>query len=622
MKTWTKKTVLSAGVLMVTALTVSCGSQKPPEPAPPKYETLPPKVLPTILRGTILERMDHTNPEPLQVSAYGLVVNLPGTGDGTAPASIREYIMREMNRRGFGTVRQPGYEQLTPQRVLDDPRKRAAIVRVDGFMPPGVRKGQTFDVVVSALPESNVVSLAGGMLYRTDLKFGGADTRDPAKVIDVQGRAEGAVFLNPTMSLNPRLGSNEQNASRISRRQGIILDGGMSDRDQPLVLRLRAPQRSVIRQIEARIRQQFLDPAVASAKDEAVIHLTIPESFKGDWERFIGVTMHLYLDGTPEVLKTRAKQLAQESLQPDAPLQNISFAWEGMGEVALPAITPLMSPKYPEDVQFAAARAAAFIGDSGAHTALMRIASTPRHQFQIDAVRTLGALKNSPSVNSMLRQLLSSESALVRVEAYKVLAANRDRQIFSVVLPKEGVDERFVLDVVKGNQPPIVYASRSGVPRIAIIGEPSRLVTPITFTALDNRLSISSTEGVPGITIFYRQEGAQRPIRIQARTDLSEIVGWLGGVSEEPDQKIDLSYGEVVAIVQALADQGRLRSAGPSQLAVNFMLQDAQQIQDQLTGAPPLIPRSRPQSEEIPGLPTSRQAGGTPGGRASAGESK
>jgi len=36
--------------------------------------------------------------------------------------------------------------------VLDDDRKRTAIVRVDGFMPPGVRKGQTFDVVVTALP--------------------------------------------------------------------------------------------------------------------------------------------------------------------------------------------------------------------------------------------------------------------------------------------------------------------------------------------------------------------------------------------------------------------------------------------------------------------------------------
>lgn len=621
MGTLKTKSVLVAGMVLAGVLTVSCGTQKPPEPQRSVYETKPPKELPVFLRGTILERMDHDNPLPMQVSSYGLVVELKGTGSGAAPTVVRDYIMKEMRRRGFGTMRQPGYELMTPERILDDPARRAAIVRVDGFMPPGIRRGQTFDVVVSALPDSGVTSLAGGLLYRTELKRGGADSRNPGGVIDIEARAEGAVFINPALSLNPGTEARLDSASALSRRQGVILGGGMADRDQPLVLILRAPQRSMNRQIEARIRQHFLDASVASAKDEAMLLLTVPESFKGDWERFIGVTMHLYLDGSSEVLKARAKQLAQESLLPDAPLQNISFAWEGMGEVALPAITPLMSSKYPEDVQFAAARAAAFIGDNSAQTALLRIASTSGHQFQIDAVRTLGALRNTPAVNSLLRQLIESDSALVRVEAYKVLAANRSNSVFSITLPEERVEERFVLDVVRGTRLPVVYASRTGIPRLAIIGEPARLETPITFTALDNRLSISSREGVPGVTIFYREEGRPRPVQVQSRTDLSEIIGWLGGASSEPDQKINLSYGEIVAVVQALADQGRLRSSTSTALAA-FMLQSGSGVEDEIATAPPLITRPRPQSESIPGLPTTRQRGIDPDERKREGNSQ
>lgn len=601
-----------AFALLAAALcagSLSCGGEAPKPPPPPRYETLPPKDLPAYLRGTVLERMDHLNAEPLQISNYGLVVNLPGTGDGTAPMIVRQYIIKEMLRRGFGSANMPGYEGITPESVLDDAGRRTAIVRADGFMPPGVRKGQTFDVVVTALGDSSVTSLAGGSLYRTDLKFGGADARDPAGVIEVQGKAEGAIFINPTLMLNPRASVDDKNASRLSRRQGVILDGGIADRDQPLILRMRAPQRSVIRQIERRIQQHFQDPAVASAKDEAVLHLYIPSQYNGDWERFLGVCNHLYLDGTPEVLSVRAKQLAAEAVKPDAPLQNISYAWEAMGVVALPAILPLTDPKYTDDIQFAAARAAAHIGSADAQASLMRIAQTSTHRFQIDAIRSLGALKSTPAVTAMLRRLLNADSALARIEAYKVLAARGSPAVFSIFLPKAGVDERFVLDVVQSSQPTVVYATRSGIPRIAIIGQPARVVTPITFTALDDRLSISAAEAGPGVTIFHRRDGGEQPVKVTTRTDLAEIVGWLGGAAKEPRDRIDLSYGEIVAIVQALSDQKRLFAAETPGVAATFVLQDAPAVSNQISDAPPIPGRSRPQTEDKPVLPTTRIVG-------------
>lgn len=604
-----RRAVGAVGAALVAGVAIASVGCFPPqkraEPPPPRYETLPPKQLPAFLQGTILERMDHINPDPIQVSDFGLVVNLPGTGDTTAPTAVRDYILREMNKRGFGSTQLPDYERLTPDRVLNDPQRRTAIVRVDAFMPPGVRKGQTFDAVVTALSESNTSSLAGGRLYRADLKFGGADPRNPMAVIDVQAQSQGDVFINPALSLNPRTATTQASASRFSRRQGVVMDGAIAVRDQPLVLRMRAPQRSVIRQIQFRVNQHF-QGNVAEAKDEAILHLYVPAEYRGDWERFVGVVQNLYLDGTNEVLSSRARTLAQEAVKPDAPLSNISFAWEGMGPVALPAITPLMSATYPEEVQFAAARAAGFIGDAGAQQQLMRIASSPAHRFQVDAVRTLGALRSTPAVTAMLRKLLDSESATVRIEAYKVLARTQALTGFSMVLPKEGRDERFFLDVVEGPRLPIVYATRTGIPRIAVLGQSSRLAIPITFTALDDRLSLSSRPGQEGVTLFYRPLGAVKPVNVRIGTDVAQLVGWLGGAAPDPDQRPDLTYGEIVAILQALADQGRLVSSDSAGVATNFVLQEAASVADEIADAPPIVPRARSQDERIPGLPTTR----------------
>lgn len=594
----------AAVVAAMLAGSVGCTPTNPPKQLPPRYETLPPKELPAFLRGTVLERMDHINDEPIQISAFALVVDLPGTGDGTAPTLVREYIMKELTRRGFGSVRQPELQQMTPERVVDDPGRRTAIVRVDGFLPPGIRKGQTFDVVVSALPESGVTSLAGGRLYRTELKWGGGDPRLPAGPVHTEGIAEGVIFINPSLMLNPRTDAADGSSGRLSRRQGVIMDGGIANVDQPLILRMRSPQRSLIRQIEYRIAQHFLDPTVASAKDEAILHLKVPERFNGDWEHFLGVAMNLFLDGTPETLVIRAQQLAEEALKPDAPLQNISYAWEGMGSVALPAILPLMEPGKPEGVQFAAARAAAFIGDPGAQTALLRMAMTEGHLFQTDAVRVLGSLRSTPMVNSAIRQLLESPSALVRIEAYRMLARNRDRSIVSVILPQPGRDERFVLDMVSSSQPPLIYATRSGIPRIAIIGSGLQIQTPITFTALDDRFMVTSRPGEPGILIFHRRDGSARPVQVSATQRLDEFVGWIGGGSRDPMLRFDLTYGEIVAILQALADQGRIVTGGPAegQVAVNFVLQDAPGVEDLIADAPRIVPRGREPSPEDPAL--------------------
>src|SRR5205814_1658827 len=110
--------------------------------------------------------------------------------------------------------------------------------------------------------------------------------------------------------------------------------------------------------------------------------------------------------------------LAAEAVKPGAPLMDISYCWEGIGEESLPVVQKLYT-NASADVAFAAARAGAFIGDSSADETMQEIARNDSNPFQLNAVKVLGALPTSPRVDRMLGALLATKNALVRVEAYR-----------------------------------------------------------------------------------------------------------------------------------------------------------------------------------------------------------
>jgi len=564
------------------------------------YPTLPSKKVPDYLKGTILEFSDLGNTEPELVSGYGLVVNLePGAGDTKASQVIRDYMIKEMAKRGFGSALMPGFQYMTPEAVLADPHHRVAITEAYAYLPPGVREGQMFDVQVSAMMGNDTKSLAHGQLYRCDLKENGANPIDPQGAIYVKGRSQGDVFINPALSMS----TSADNTSRASRRTGLILDGGEALVDRPLVLRLRSPQWSVSRRIGRRIAEFFAesDTIAAASYDEAIVNMVVPKSFKGDWEHFAGVATHLYLLSDPGSVNKRAKALAEAALKPDAPLMDISYAFEGLGTEALPFLRPLMQSNKP-DVAFAAIRAAAFIGESTAPSALVQIARTPSHPFQINAVQVLGAMRTTPAVNGKLRELLNTDQAQVRIEAYRVLAASHDPSLFSQV-----INEKFVLDVVPSSGPPLIYCSRRGTPRIALLGSRPSVSTPLTFTTMAGNLMLSSIMEDRAVMIYYRGSDVPhdkdthlaKAIKIVSRTDVAELVGWLGGMrAPDTNSRLDFTYGDVVSVLQSLTDAHHIAAGQAGQrIAANFVLQDIQGFQEKLNGAPPLEPKSRPQAD-------------------------
>ena len=234
---------------------------------------------------------------------------------------------------------------------------------------------------------------------------------------------------------------------------------------------------------------------------------------------------------------------------------DISYCWEAIGTPALENIEPLLASDRP-DIAFAAARAAAYIGSEPAAIAtLVRIATTKGNPFQINAIQVLGDLPTSPVVDVELRKLLDSDENLVRIEAYKVLAAKNDSSIYS-----QAIGDKYMLDIVPSERPSIIYASRTGEPRIAIIGAKPSLNLPAMFTALDDQLSISSPATGRTVTIFYRGMDVEKPVRVESNPDVAEIAARLGGVGSAGEDTLNFNYGDVVAMLQALSDARQVSS--------------------------------------------------------------
>jgi|SRR5665213_364510 len=599
------------------ALSTGCQQEQKPVVIPPKYAPRADKPVPAFLTGTVWEKVDVANTDPFPISSYGLVVNLDNTGDTTAPTAVKQFITKELYKRGFGSKLNPGWENIPPERVLRD--KRVAIVQVLGELPPGVRKGQTFDVMVQCLPRNTTSSLAGGQLYLTDLMINGADPSNPFGPVNEYAQVKGFIFVNPAYALDRD--ARPQPSVRQSLRKGVIMDGGLAKYDRPLFLRLRKPERRTSRYIEQRIIERFQDTTVAAAQDEGIIQIFVPYSYRGDWRHFSKVVTHLYLTNTPEGLAAKARMLAVEAQKPGAPLDDISYCWEAIGPAAMPFVSPLLTDKRPE-VAFAAARAAAFIGDqSGAANAvLLEMARTPNHPFQISAVQALGGMAPSASINQMLHQLLDSDRTLVRIEAYKVLARNHDAAITSRVVTDKPDNQKFVLDIVPSHGAPLIYATRSGIPRIAIIGNMPEIATPVMFTAIDKRLSISSPEVGRSLTIFYRgtaiadADGSFRemrmadPVRMASNPDVAEVIERLGGIANRDEQPLDFTYSEIVAILQRLNEQKKLVTYRDGQFfPAAFVLQDPPAMEQRIYSAP-AIDTGRSQDQKVSGDPATDAA--------------
>lgn len=572
--------LVSAAAMLGMMAVSGCWEDQTPKPQPKKvvFEVLPPKEVPEVFKGTIFQLADSGNKDPFVVGGYGLVVGLAGTGNNRqVPLYVKNFMIREMLGHGYGSVGHD-LEGVQPERVLAD--SRTSIVEVYGVMPPGARKGQAMDVVVQACTGSETTSLARGTLFRTDMFINGVDPMKPFGNIHSMMVSEGPLFVNPGYAV-----AKETNAaSAAGATKGSVIGGGRCMRDLPLLVKLRDPSMSVARAIEFRIQNKFNDKAVARMMDESKIYTYVPLRYEGDWQHFLGVAMHLYINQGPGFGAMKAKELADEALKPGAMLNNISYAWEGLGDDALPFVRRLYGEK-AQDVAFAAARAGACIGDDSAAEALRDMAMTEGHSYQVEAIKTMRFLSDSPRINSLIKQVLQVKNAQAKIEAYRILSDRGDPSIITRLVGD------FHMDRILTEGKMMVYARRTGSQRLAIFGQNTAIDTNIMYSVLNNKFTLTKSSDT-GLLMAFDRSDPRYPEGRQAisRPDLADLVVRLGGSGTSG---LGFSYAEVLGVIQGLTEKHRVVDS--------IVVEELQQIGDEVDTAPPIELTEEPTNTGITG---------------------
>lgn len=345
----------------------------------------------------------------IALQGVGLVTGLKGTGGNPPPSVHREALLREMRRRNV----------KNPNQILRSPS--TALVIVKAYLPPLIRKGESFDVEVYLPGNSEATSLAGGWLMESYL----------AEQAMIQGRGllKGHILAKAKGPiLIPPMGEDDskQGASGLLRR-GRILAGGIStteDRDLALYLRndfksIRNSQR-IANKIGSRFHhfdQYGIEEPLAEAKTDKKVVLKLKPRYKHNDSRYLQVVRHIAFRETDVAQRVRMQKLSEDIMIPEK-AERASIELEAIGKKAIPILKmALKSPLL--EVRFHAAVALAYLDDG---SGLKHLAEAAREEpaFRVYALAAMSAV-DEPEAHIYLRDLMCMTSAETRYGAFRAL---------------------------------------------------------------------------------------------------------------------------------------------------------------------------------------------------------
>jgi hypothetical protein len=459
----------------------------------------------------------------LHVRGYGLVAGLGTRGSRECPKQIRDKLIQELYKRPEFSRQGLQPAPISPEKLIDD--LDTAVVVIEGDIPAAAPKGTTFDVKVAALTGTQTVSLEGGRLYTANLHI---YREEAAGSIEGQivATAAGPVFINPFVS------EGESSAPR-EVRSGVVIGGGVLKESRKLRLVMTTPSYQRVQAISDTINGRFPhQKKLANATSPSYVELRIPSEFNDDPFRFIALVRHLYLPKRQGFGEERARKLAEEILDPEAPHADIALAFEGIGRTISPIIEKLYTAEQPH-ARFYAALAGMRMGDDVAVDVIERVAGDSTSSYRLTAIEELGRARKSTRAALVLRRLLNDPDPRIRVEAYEALLARKDHAIESRAI----ANGRFTLDVVPSNAEALIYIRRTGAPRIALIGQEVRCAPPLFYQDPNESVTLNAEMGDSYLTVIRRAPfGHRSSPALKAPQAVDELVAMLG---DEPEVKSD-----------------------------------------------------------------------------------
>ncbi len=520
-------------------------------------------VIPSDIKGTIAEVASLVTGGDAPVGGIGVVVGLVKEGSSEVPPQFRSQLIKYLKEEIHIGSAISDTSSVTPSMFLDD--LDTAVVRVDAVIPPGVPRGTKIDVLISALPRTQTQSLQGGVLLPLNLTWdptGDISTRD-LKTLAV---AKGTIFVNPF--LNP-----DNNNDKIKLREGRILNGAVVETDMKLRLQLIKPDYHTASLIQRRINYRFNEYGkVAAATSRYSVDIHIPEELLNDYNHFLRLILHLPLRFGESGYEQHAAWVAREIELPDVNQDGLALIWEAMGRQILPIVQKVYASKNP-GASFYAARTGLRMGDSHlAGELLLKIATDPTSQFQIQAIKCLGENPEVLGANKTLESLLDSSNNLTRIAAYEAIMMNPNQRI----VKRYNVDNDFQLDVVPTKSEYMIYVTQTGQPKIVLFGEGMSIENNIFFETSVGSLTVFSKEGNPmennriqqnDHLVMFRKLPDNITISDRFRTNfqVSETIRILG-MPPKPDPNtgkvpgLGLTYSQIVSFLYRMTQQNNIKA--------------------------------------------------------------
>jgi len=395
---------------------------------------------------------DYTTPWGLaakRIERPALVTGLADTGSDPPPGPQRSTLLADMQARGV----------VEPNKLLAS--SSTALAWVHGYLPPGCRKGDRFDVFVEVPSNDDASSLAGGWLMETrlaEMAMIGNMIRDGHEL----GIAKGPLLVDPVS------GGTLDSKARLRAR----LPGGgvvLTDRELGLVIAPEHRSFAMSKRLGDWINRRFhavirgAKRGVATPKTDRYIQLDVPPIYRRDLVRYLRVVQSIAAIEPPEGRHARLQLLARQLADPvTAPTAALRL--EAIGKDAIPALRKGLGSKDAE-VRFIAAEALAYLGESLAAPHLAEAATNLR-SVRPAALAALALLDDANGIDA-LQGLLASSSAETRYGAFRAL-----RQIDSglPLIRGERLGDACALHVLDVAGPPLVHATRTTRPEIVLFG--------------------------------------------------------------------------------------------------------------------------------------------------------
>lgn len=462
-----------------------------------------------------------------KIEGVSLITQLQGTGSSPRPGTLRETLAAEMLT----------HEVRDSNSVLESPDTALALVRAT--LPPGIEKGERFDIELRVPSKSETTSLAGGYLMRTRLRpieiLGGN-----IKSGHVIGLAKGPVIVDSAFD-------GEQDP--VLKTRGVVLGGGVATITRPFGLHVRAKYQSVRTStaIAGAINARFVAigrykrRGAAEPKTNKVIELSAPRQYKNNLGRFIRVVSNLVVSETPQQQMDRIQVLEKQLLEPTTS-SKAALRLEAVGKVAVNALLSATGSTDAE-VRFYAAEALAYLERPEAVGVLEATArENPRLRWH--ALTALSCM-DDVEAGVALTNLLESNSAETAYGAFRALRA---RSKSDPVVQGDLLGDGFRFHVIATEADPIIHFSRARRPEIVLFGRDHRLNENFLYRGGDWVIRGTGADTIK-VSRFAVGSEAKHEICCGRLDDVVRAIDHLGG-----------GYRDVLDLVKRAKESDRLNS--------------------------------------------------------------